>query len=149
MINIFDCSSVENYLCEILEFSLNVEKVSIAARVNSILPISTTILDREYNIAITCPAESDIQFGYKLVNAAIDALEIRGIEHVASHDFIRLRSVYKTLTNRLPLIYEPPLLGWFFPDENYRMAILCGLIKEIELWEKVELILPVRHQQTL
>jgi hypothetical protein len=143
MINVFDCSSPDNYLCEVLEYSLNVEEVSINSDTNSILLVTTTILNREYKIEIIYPEKSDIQFGYKLAHAAIDALESQGIDNVASNDFIRLRTVYKSLINRSPLIYELPLLGWFFPDESYRMAILYGLIKEIELWEKIELILPV------
>ncbi len=145
MINIFDCLSRENYLCEILEYSLNVDvqvQASIDAQTNSIYVVNITIPNQEDWIKIICPEESSIQFGYKLASAAIDSLEHQGIKNIASPDFIRLRSVYKSLINRLPLIYEPPLLGWFFPDESYRMAILYGLIREIELWEKIELILP-------
>ena len=142
MINIFDCSSLENYFYEILEYSLNVKKISVDVRANSILLVTTTILNREDRIEIIYPEESDSQFGYKLAHAAIDSLKSQGIENIASIDFILLRTVYKSLRNRSPLIYEQPLLGWFFSDESYRMAILYGLMKEIELWEKVELILP-------
>jgi hypothetical protein len=150
MINIFDCLSIENYLCEILEYSLNAEKISIKTytkesidtRTSSILLATITISNQEYQIEIICPIESDIQFGYKLANAAIDSLKNQGVDNVTSHDFIWLRSVYKSLINRSPLIYKPPLIGWFFPGESYRMAILYGLIREIELWEKIELILP-------
>jgi hypothetical protein len=145
MINIFDCLSIENYLCEILEYSLNVEiqvEASIETHPNSILLVTITISNREYQIEIVYPIESDVQFGYKLVNAAIDSLKSQGINNVTSNDFIRLRSVYKSLLNESSLIYEPPLIGWFFPGESYRMAILYGLIREIELWEKIELILP-------
>jgi hypothetical protein len=145
MINIFDCLSIENYLCEILEYSLNVEiqvEASIETRPNSILPITITISNRAYQIEIVYPIESDIQFGYKLVNTAIDSLKSQGIDNVTSNNFIRLRSVYNSLLNESSLIYEPPLIGWFFPGKSYRMAILYGLIREIELWEKIELILP-------
>jgi hypothetical protein len=143
MINIFDCSSLDNYFCEVLEYSLNVEKVSIDIHTNSSLLVTITILNIAYKIEIIYPDKSDIQFGYKLAHAAIDSLESQGLENIASHNLIRLRSVYKSLTNRSPLLYEPPLIEWFFPDESYRMAILYGLIKEIKLWEKIELILPV------
>jgi hypothetical protein len=145
MINIFDCLSIENYLCEILEYSLNVEiqvKALIEIHINSILLVTITISNREYQIEIIYPIESDIQFGYKLVNNAIDSLKNQGVDNVASNDFIRLRSVYNSLMIESALIYEPPLIGWFFPDRSYRMAILYGLIREIELWEKIELILP-------
>lgn len=145
MINIFDCLSIEDYLFEILEYSLNVKiqvKASIETHPNSISLVTITILNRAYQIEIICPIEPDIQFGYKLVNAVIDSLKSQGIDNITSNNFIRLRSVYKSLINRSPLIYEPPLIGWFFPGESYRMAILHGLIKEIELWEKIELILP-------
>jgi hypothetical protein len=146
MINIFDCLSIENYICEILEYSLNVEiqvKTSIETHTNSILLVTITISNREYQIEIICPIEPDIQFGYKLVNTMINFLKSQGIDSVTSNNFIRLRSVYRSLINESPLIYEPPLIGWFFPGKSYRMAILYGLIKEIELWEKIELILPV------
>jgi hypothetical protein len=150
MINIFDCLSIENYLCEILEYSLKAEKISIKTctkesidtRTSSILLATITISNQEYQIEIICPIESDIQFGYKLANAAINSLKNQEIKHIASDNFIRLRSVYKSLMIESALIYEPPLIGWFFPDESYRMAILYGLIREIELWEKIELILP-------
>jgi hypothetical protein len=156
VINIFDCSSINHYLYDILEYALNVEKISIKTdpktsidtHPNSSYLVTTTILSREHQIEIICPEESDLQFGYKLANATIDALEKRGLENSASKDFIRLRTVYKTLINRLPLVYEPPLIGWFFPDESYRMAILYGLIREIELWEKIELIIPRSNHNT-
>ncbi len=105
--------------------------------------VVTTILNREARIEIIYPEKSDVQFGCKLANAAIDSLENQGIENIASSNFIRLRSVYKSLTNESSLIYEPPLIGWFFPCKSYRIAILYGLIKEIELWEKIELVFPV------
>jgi hypothetical protein len=146
MINIFDCLSIENYLCEILEYSLNVDvqvQASIDARTNSISVINITIPNREDRIKIICPEESSVHFGYKLASAAIDSLKSQGVDNVASNDFIRLRSVYRSLINESPPIYEPPLIGWFFPDQSYRMAILYGLIKEIELWKKIELILPI------
>jgi hypothetical protein len=145
MINIFDCLSIENYLFEILEYSLNVKiqvKVSIETHPNSISLVTITISNREYPIEIIYPIESDIQFGYKLVNAVIDSLKSQGIDNVTSNDFIWIRSVYKSLINRSPLVYETPLIGWFFPGESYRMAILYGLIREIVLWDKIELIVP-------
>jgi hypothetical protein len=150
MINIFDCSSTENYLCEMLEYSLNAEEISVRThtkesidtRMNSIWLGAIAISNRAYQIEIIDPIEADIQFGYKLTNTAIDSLKNQGVDNVASNDFIWLRSVYKSLINKSPLIYEPPLIGWFFPNESYRMAILYGLIREIELWEKIELILP-------
>lgn len=46
MINIFDCLSIENYLCEILEYSLNVDvrvQASIDAQTNSISVINMLI----------------------------------------------------------------------------------------------------------
>jgi hypothetical protein len=146
MINIFDCLSIENYICEILEYSLNAEiqvEASIETHKNSISIVTITIPNRAYQIEIVCPIEPDIQFGYKFVNAAINSLKSQGIDNVTSNKFIRLRSVYRSLINESSLIYEPPLIGWFFPGESYRIAILYGLIKEIELWEKIELILPV------
>ncbi len=97
MINVFDCSSLENYLYEILEYSLNAKEISVDARVNSFSLVVTTILNREARIEIIYPEKSDIQFGYKLANAAIDSLKNQGIENIASSDFIRLRSVYKSL----------------------------------------------------
>jgi hypothetical protein len=115
---------------------------------NRLLLITATISNREYQVEIICPEESDIQFGYKLANAAIDALANQELEYITASDFIRLRSVYQSLINESSLIYEPPLIGWFFPGKSYRMAILYGLIREIDLWEKIELILPA-EQQTL
>jgi hypothetical protein len=146
MINTFDCLSIENYLCEVLEYSLNVDiqlQTSIDAQTNSISVVNITIPNQEDWIKIICPEESSIQFGYKLASTAIDSLKSQGVDNVASNDFIRLRSVYRSLINESSLIYEPPLIEWFFPDRSYRMAILYGLIKEIELWKKIELILPI------
>jgi hypothetical protein len=150
MINIFNCSSIESYIYEILEYALEAEKISVEVRSkasintqeNSSLLVTIAISNREYQIEIICPIEADIQFGYKFANTAIDSLKNQGVDNIASNNFIRLRSVYKSLINESALIYEPPLIGWFFPDRSYRMAILYGLIREIELWEKIELILP-------
>jgi hypothetical protein len=151
MINIFNCSSIESYIYEILEYALEAEKFSVEVRSkasmntheNSSWLVTIAISNRAYQIEIIDPIEADIQFGYKLANAAIDSLKDRGVDNIASNNFIRLRSVYKSLLNESALIYEPPLIGWFFPDRSYRMAILYGLIREIELWEKIELILPI------
>lgn len=150
MIGIFNCSSVESYIYEILEYSLDAEKISVevqpkasmSTQANSSWLVTIAISNRASQIEIIDPIEADIQFGYKLVNSAIDSLKNQGVDNVTSNDFIRLRSVYNSLLNESALIYEPPLIGWFFPDESYRMAILYGLIREIELWEKIELILP-------
>jgi hypothetical protein len=150
MIGIFNCSSVESYIYEILEYSLDAEKISVevqpkasmSTQANSSWLVTIAISNRASQIEIIDPIEADIQFGYKLVNSAIDSLKNQGVDNVTSNDFIRLRSVYNSLLNESALIYEPPLIGWFFPDESYRMAILYGLIREIELWEKVKLILP-------
>jgi hypothetical protein len=150
MINIFNCSSIESYIYEILEYALEAEKISVEVRSkasintqeNSSLLVTIAISNREYQIEIICQIEADTQFGYKFANTAIDFLKSQGVDNVTSNNFIRLRSVYNSLINESSLIYEPPLLGWFFPDQSYRMAILYGLIKEIELWEKIELILP-------
>jgi hypothetical protein len=142
MINIFDCSSTESYLCEILEYSLNVEKVSIDNLTNNIWLASIIILKQEYQIEIVCPAKVDIQVGYKVIHAAIDSLDNKGIGNIASDDFIRLKTIYKSLISRVPLVYEAPLIGWFFPGKSYRMAILYGLIREIEMFKKIEFILP-------
>lgn len=150
MINIFNCSSIEIYIYEILEYSIEAEKISVEVQgkasmntqENSSWLVTIAISNRAYQIEIIYPTESDIQFGYKLVNTAIDSLKNQGVDNVVSNKFVRLRSVYRSLINQSSLIYDPPLIGWFFPDESYRMAILYGLIKEVELWEKIELILP-------
>jgi hypothetical protein len=150
MINIFNCSSIESYIYEILKYALEIEKISVEVQPkasmntqeNSSWLVTIAISNRVYPIEIIDPIEADIQFGYKLANTAIDSLKNQGVDNVASNDFIRLRSVYNSLINESALTYEPPLIGWFFPDQSYRMAILYGLIREIELWEKIELILP-------
>ena len=150
MISIFNCSSIESYIYEILEYALEAEKISVEVRSKALMNthensswlVTISISNRAYQIEIINPIEADIQFGYKLANTAIDSLKNQGVDNVASNNFIRLRSVYKSLINESALIYEPPLIGWFFPGEHYRMAILYGLIREIELWEKIELILP-------
>jgi hypothetical protein len=142
MTNIFDCSSTENYLCEILEYSLNATEVSIDNLSSNIWLASIIILKQEYQIEIVYSTEVDIQFGYKIICNAIDLLENEGVKNIASDNFTRLIKIYKSLIDRVPLVYEPPLIGWFFPGKSYRMAILYGLIKEIEMLKKIEFILP-------
>jgi hypothetical protein len=88
MINIFDCSSTENYLCEILEYAINAEKISVDARENSVWLATVVISDREHQIKIICPTAPDIQFGYKFVHVGINLLHSQGVNNIISKDFI-------------------------------------------------------------
>jgi hypothetical protein len=141
MLNIFDCHSIESYLYEILDYSLNAEKISVNACTDNTWLVILVISDREYQIKIICPEETDIQFGYKFVNIAINLLQSQGADNIISHDFKWLRSVYNSLAKRSSsLVYEPPMIDWFLPGEKYRMAIIYGLIREIEALKRIEFI---------
>ncbi|WP_146138373.1 hypothetical protein [Chamaesiphon polymorphus] len=151
MINIFDCASIESYLCEILRYSLDVEKVSIdtyakvslADRPNDIWLATILVSKQEHQIEIVCSTEADAQFGYKFANTAIASLHSKGFTNITSYDFIRLKATYNTLLKRLPLVCDLRSLNLFFTDENYRMAILYGLIVEIKEFKTIEFILPI------
>jgi hypothetical protein len=142
MINIFDCHSIENYLYEILDYALNAnaEKISVDACADKTWLAIVTISGQEYQIKIICPEESDIQFGYKFVNIAINLLQLQGANDISSRDFMWLKRVYSSLTkSSSSLVYEPPMIGWFLPGEKYRMAIMYGIIREIKALEKLNL----------
>jgi hypothetical protein len=140
MLNIFDCSSIENYLWEILNYALNEAEVAIVDYTDGICLATISIAGKECQIQIACPAETDIQFGYKIAQIAIGELHSQGLSDLISSNFHHLKTIHSVLIKKHPLIYKGQIVNLLLPSKNYRMAILYGLVREVVKLQEIELI---------
>jgi hypothetical protein len=140
--NIFNCTSIEHYLHEILIYALDVESLSICGYKDGVCLVHTVVEGKEYHLMISCPEETDIQFGYKFTQMAIEQLKPLVDRQIVSKKFCHLITSYQVLVKKSPLVYKDGMIGILFPGADYRLAILYGLIREIEKFKKIEFICP-------
>ncbi|PSB54709.1 hypothetical protein [Chamaesiphon polymorphus] len=142
MMNIFNYTSIENYLHEILRYALDVESLSICSYKHGVCLVNIILEGEEYCLKIICPEETDIQFGYKFTRIAIQQLKQLVDRQIVSEKFCDLVTIYQVLINKSPLVYKDRMISVLFPGKNYRLAILYGLIREIEKSKEIEFICP-------